>query len=66
MAMAGWNRSVSMQTPTTTTRVRSGAFRTIWSMMPGTPTHSNTTGPDGSAPSRSATLIACHHGTFGR
>ncbi len=44
-----------MQTPTTTTRVPIGAALTTPSIIPGTPTHSKTTGPVMSAaPSASA------------
>src|SRR4051794_31922563 len=38
-----------MQTPTTTTRAANGAWETTASIIPGTPTHSKTTGPDGVA-----------------
>ena len=38
-----------MQTPTTTTRAASGAWETTDSIIPGTPTHSKTTGPMGMA-----------------
>ena len=56
MAMLGRNRSSPMHTPTTTTRVPSGAAVSTPSIMPGTPTHSKTTGRFGpAAPSRSAT-----------
>src|SRR3954469_8459588 len=49
-----------MHTPTTTTREASGAAETTDSIIPGTPTHSNTTGPDGeAAPSASAARNTC-------
>ena len=52
--------SPPMQTPTTTTREANGAAETTDSIMPGTPTHSKTTGPDGvAAPSASATRKTC-------
>src|SRR6187401_946506 len=49
-----------MHTPTTTTREAIGACETTDSIMPGTPTHSKTTGPDGvAAPSASAARKTC-------
>ena len=54
-----------MQTPTTTTRDRSGAEDTMCSIMPGTPTHSKTTGPRGVAPAFSAARITCAQGSRG-
>ena len=54
-----------MQTPTTTTRDASGAALMIWSMIPGTPTHSKTTGPLGVAPAASAARSTCPHGSIG-
>ncbi len=54
-----------MHTPTTTTRDASGDWLMIWSMIPGTPTHSKTTGPLGVAPAASAARSTCHHGSFG-
>ena len=55
MAIAGRILSGSMQTPTTTTREYSGALAMMPSRIPGTPTHSKTTGCFGFAPSVSAT-----------
>ncbi len=43
-----------MHTPTTTTRENNGAVAMIWSITPGTPTHSKITGLLGLAPSASA------------
>ena len=43
MAKAGWMTSSSMHTPTTTMRLPKGASRTALSIMPGTPTASNST-----------------------
>ena len=56
-------RSGSMQTPTTITRVRSGAASMIELIIPGTPTHSKTTGPDGVSPILSARRKTCHQGS---
>ena len=54
IAIVGRMRSAPIQTPTTTTRDENGTELMIWSMIPGTPTHSNTTWPVGPRPSRSA------------
>jgi hypothetical protein len=66
MAMAGRMVSSSMHTPTTTTRENSGASAITRSIMPGTPTHSNTTGAFGAAlPSRSAVRQTWRQSTSG-
>ena len=54
-AIAGRIWSMFMHTPTTMTRVFSGAAATTASIIPGTPTHSKITGRFGpAAPSASA------------
>ena len=65
MAIDGRNVSGSMQTPTTTMRDCNGAAVMTCSMMPGTPTHSKTTGPRGRAPSFSAAWKTRGHGRKG-
>ena len=66
IAIAGRMRSGCMHTPTTTTRENSGAPVMIWSMTPGTPTHSKTTGCFGvAAPTASAACQTRCHGTSG-
>ena len=54
-----------MHTPTTTIRDSSGADEVMCSIIPGTPTHSNTTGPRGVAPATSAARRTCAHGSRG-
>ncbi len=55
-----------MQTPTTTTRLASGARVSTCSSIPGIPTHSKTTGAGWSAApaSSAARLTCCHPGTL--
>ena len=56
IATAGRIRSSPMHTPTTTTLAPTGAAATTPSIIPGTPTHSKTTGRFGlAAPNESAT-----------
>ena len=54
-----------MQTPTTTTRDQIGALVITWLIIPGTPTHSKTTGALGPSPAASAARKTFHHGSIG-
>src|SRR3954453_5407771 len=55
-----------MQTPPTTPIDNRGTLVMTWSRIPGTPTHSNTTGRFGFAPSVSAVRITWCHGNGSR
>ena len=66
IAIAGRMASLSMHTPTTTTRENSGAPEITSSIIPGTPTHSKITGALGVAlPSRSAVRHTWRQSTSG-